>query len=196
MEAFMKKTVLALLIFATALGSAAAVGFDILSYPAPLEGGNILVDLGLGYSNWGSHSGWKMKIPPLVATAEYCLPIPVPISVGGLFSYARYGNSYTYMGNHTWNHNYFIFAGRANWHFGFDISWLDLYAGMNIGYRYYSVKYDGPNKGWADDWYTSSYSGLYWGTQAGAHFYFTNFIGAVAEVGYPIYAKAGVALKF
>ena len=137
-----------------------------------------------------------MKIPPLVATGDYCLPISVPISVGAMFSFAQYEYSYDYLGSHSWTHTYLIFAGRGNWHFGFDIKGLDLYAGLSMGYRYYNYQYDGADKTWADNWYTSSYSGLYWGTQAGVHYYFTKNFGVGAEFGYPIFVRAGLAFKF
>jgi hypothetical protein len=41
------------------------------------------------------------------------------------------------------------------------------------------------------------YSAFYWGLQAGARWFFTDFIGAFAEFGYGLsYVKAGVAFKF
>jgi hypothetical protein len=42
----MKKFFLALLIFMLTCGCAFA--FDILSYPTPINGGNVMVDIGIG----------------------------------------------------------------------------------------------------------------------------------------------------
>ena len=188
----MKKTALLFLIFMTAAGFAFAA--DILQYPPPLKGGNVLVDIGLGYADWGNSPSWKMKIPPLVAAGEYCLPVGIPVSVGGMFAFSQFGWSYT--GGHDWTYTDLIFAGRGNWHWNIDLSWLDLYTGVNLGYKHFSVKYDGPDQIWADLNYSWNYSGLYWGIQAGAHFYFTNYIGLALEGGWPVYAKAALALKF
>ena len=194
----MKKFVMVLLVLAVVGSSAFA--FDILSFPPPLEGGGkLMVDLGIGYAGWGTYSGWKMKVPPLVATVEFALPVNVPISVGGLFSFSQYTwdwNVYGYSSAHKWTHTYMIFAALANWHWGFDVKWMDVYTGLNIGYQSYSSKYDGPDKDYASRYYSWDYSGIYWGTQVGIHFYFTDVIGLALEVGYPIYAKAALALKF
>ena len=186
----MKKLALLLLIAVVVGGTAFTL--DLLEYPPPVEGGNILVDLGVGFGTFGA-SGWKVKIPPLAATVEYCLPVPVPISVGGMFSFFQYGWDYT--GGHSWLYNFMVFAGRANWHWNFDVDWLDFYTGLSMGYQSFSAVYSGPDKTWADSTYNWSYSGLYWAGQVGAHFYFTKHLGAVAEFGYPLLVKAGVALK-
>ena len=188
----MKKAILILLVFAAAASPVFAA--DILQYPLQLRGGNILIDIGLGYTDWGYSTTWKMKIPPIVASAEYCLPVGVPVSVGGLFSYSLYDWDYT--GGHNWTYTYMVFAGRGNWHWNLDLSWLDLYTGLNLGYRYFSVDYEGPDKIWADRYYTWNNSGLFWGVQGGAHFYFTKYAGFAVEGGWPIYAKVALALKF
>jgi len=188
----MKKIFLVLMVITMVAGSAFA--FDILSYPTSLQGGNIQVDIGLGYSGWGSYSGWKMKIPPLVASVEYCLPVAVPISVGGMFAISQYG--WDFYSNHSATYTYLTFAARGNWHWGFEIDWLDLYTGLGIGYQHFTQKWEGPNAAYYEKWYNYNYGGLYWGTQVGAHFYFIPMVGVVVEFGYPIYAKAALALKF
>jgi hypothetical protein len=40
------------------------------------------------------------------------------------------------------------------------------------------------------------YGGFAIGGQLGAHFYFTDMVGAVLEFGYPFVGKVGLALKF
>ena len=188
----MKKILMVLLVLAVVGSSAFA--FDILSYPPSVKGGDIMVDLGIGYSGWGSYSGWKMKIPPLVASVEYALPVDVPISVGGMFAIAQYG--WDFYSQHSAKYTFLTFAGRGNWHWGFDIDWLDLYTGMSIGYQSFSYSVDGPDKAYWEKFYNWNYGGFYWGTQIGAHFYFAKNIGINVEFGYPIYAKAALALKF
>ena len=185
----MKKILLTLLIFAI-FGGLAFAEFDPLSYPPPVKGGNILADAGLGFRSTG-YSSAKWKIPPIFIQAEYALPVGVPISVGGMFTICSYGYDYNWGRKYSWKWTDMTFAARGNWHWGFDIDWLDLYTGIAIGYLYSKWDSDGIGSGWDYD-----YSGVFFAFQGGAHFYFTDFIGAVVEVGYPYWIKAGVALKF
>jgi len=185
----MKKLTLVLLIIAIVGGSTFAL--DLLEYPPPVTGGDILIDIGIGFGVFGA-SGWNMRIPPLDAAVEYCMPIPVPISVGGSFTFFQYGWN---TGDHSWTYNFMIFAGRANWHWNFDIDWLDFYTGLSMGYQSFTANYSGPDKTWASSAYNWGYDGLYWAAQAGGHFYFTKNIGVMAEVGYPLLIKTGLALK-
>jgi len=166
-------------------------GFNILSYPPSVEGGNILLDAGLGLTGW---HGYDLKLPPLFLQVEYALPVGVPISVGGMFSIHSFGydsgiGAYKY--EFRWTE--LVIAARGNWHWGFNVNWLDVYTGLSLGYdiSIASHKYNGQS-------YTggTSYGGFYWGLQAGAHFYFTKTIGMVVESGYPYFLKVGVAVKF
>ena len=188
----MKRVVLVLLILV--LGSSFAFSFDLLDYPPALRGGNFLIDLGIGYGGWGSSYG-RLHVPPIVVTGEYCLPVGVPISVGAMFAFSRYEDSYSWLRDYKWTFTYLTFAGRGNWHWNLPVNGLDLYTGLSLGYQHGIVSYSGPDQDYAN-YRGSSVSDLYWGFQAGAHYYFTNNIGVMAEVGYPIYIKAGLALKF
>jgi hypothetical protein len=188
----MKKLLLLLVVFV--VGSVGAFAFDILSYPPPVEGGNILVDVGLGFT--GAEYG-DISVPPLRASVEYALPVGVPISVGGFFAFHR--NTYeTFAGEWAWNH--LTIAARANWHWGFDVSWFDLYTGLMLGYTINSLSFDAKS-GYAS--LSSYYEDLYaddshflFSFQLGSHFYFTKIVGAFVEFGYPYWANVGIALKF
>jgi len=183
-----KKIVLVVLILV--LAGSSAFAFDILSYPPPVKGGNVMLDLGLGLRAMGfSNASWK--VPPLFAQVEYALPVGVPISVGGMFAICSYGYKWgPAHSNSEWTWTDMNFASRGNWHFGFDIDWLDLYAGLSLGYTYSRFH----ASGW--DFGSTNYSGFFFAGQVGAHFYFTKMVGVVAEVGYPYWIKAGLALKF
>ena len=183
----MKKIVLVLLVLAIAGSSAFA--FDVMSYPPPVSGGNVLLDAGIGLRATG-YSSAKWKIPPLFVQAEYALPVGVPISVGGMFTVCSYG--YNYYGWADWTWTDMTFAARGNWHWGFDVSWLDVYTGLSLGYTY--SKFSSNHSDW--DKYSSDYSGFFFAGQVGAHFYFTQMVGAMVEFGYPYWVKAGIALKF
>ena len=211
----MKKFFLTLLIYVLTCGSAFA--FDILSYPPPITGGNVLVDAGIGLTAYGSSYG-NISIPPIFVNVEYALPVELPISVGGFAAFYRY--NYRVIGNSGWQYTFLTFGGRADWHWGFDISWLDLYSGIWIGYNVFSADWVGSDSGnttpttpthpglpygsllpkfqiVSSSGYTApSYGGFCYGFQFGAHFYFTNNIGLVLESGYPFALKVGAALKF
>jgi hypothetical protein len=185
---FVKKLIFILLVFVV-LGTAVHAA-DILNYPPPLKGGTVLLDAGLGLT-W--HPGWlfnwKMSIPPLFASVEYCLPVGVPISVGGMFSLYQYKYDYNPYGYHyIGKYTYLIFTARGNWHWNLNVKNLDLYTGINLGYRAYIHSDERTND--------YNYGGFYSDIQAGLHYYFTPNIGLMAEVGYPYWAKAGLALKF
>jgi hypothetical protein len=190
MEESMKKLVISAVALVAACGALWA--FDPLKYPPPVAGGNLLVDVSVGYAGaYGfTGSGVSLKIPPLSAGVEYALP-SIPLSVGGMIAFYQYGYDWSVY-SETWT--YVIGGARANWHWGLDVPWLDLYTGIFLGYRYFKWSYDGPTLG---GWYAEpSYGGLAFGGQVGAHFYFTKTIGALVEAGYPFLIKAGLALKF
>jgi hypothetical protein len=85
---------------------------------------------------------------------------------------------------------------RGNWHWGFNVNWLDLYSGIAIGYRAFwqDYKLGSGYSGSSAPISNYDYSGLDWGLQFGAHFYFTPKVGAMIEIGYPM-NRIGVAFK-
>jgi hypothetical protein len=183
----MKKLVLALVVLAAISGTVSAI--DLLQYPPPLSGGgDVMLDIGVGFSHsYGAGWGTKLRIPPLYAVVEYALPVKVPISVGGIFAFSQYRSVNTY--SWTWTYTYLTIAARANWHWAFNVKWLDFYTGLSLGWNIGIVDYDGPGD-------AGSVGGFTGGPQVGAHFYFTDTVGLAVEFGYPIFAKVGLALKF
>jgi len=182
----MKKGLLFFLVLLVVAGSVFSA--DLSIYPQPLEGGSILVDAGAGYA-LSDHRNASMQIPPIIVSADYCLPVGLPISIGGLLAFYRFNfNTPLLTYSSTWT--YMTFGARANWHWNLDVSQLDLYTGVFVGYNFFydDSKMQGHGK------YVES--GMKFGGQAGMHYYFTDSVGAVVEVGYPFIAKAGVAFKF
>lgn len=188
----MKKLFLFLLVLAIGCGSVFA--FDITKYPPPISGGNVMLDAGIGLRLIGYGNG-KMKIPPLFVQVDYALP-NIPITLGGHASYYQYAwdtGSATYKWTYSWNFLTLLF--RANWHWGFDVSWLDLYSGLNLGYQIFWEDVSYPS-GYTGGTTSYNYGGFDWGaTIIGARFYFTPKIGAMVELGYPG-LRAGVTFKF
>jgi hypothetical protein len=150
-----------------------------------------MIDAGIGLRALGL-TGHKISFPPLFVQGEYALPVGVPISVGGGITFGQwkwemwgFGYKVTYVTPHA----------RANWHWGFDIPWLDLYSGLSMGWDIASVKWNN-NSSYGGYLGGTAASGFFWAFQGGAHFYFTEHVGAVVETGYPYWLKAGIALKF
>jgi hypothetical protein len=148
-----------------------------------------MVDAGIGLTFYGSTYG-KISIPPIFLNVEYALPVNVPISVGGFAAFYRY--NYRVVGDSGWQYTFVTFGGKADWHWGFDVRWLDLYSGVWIGYRAFMADWVGVDYNFT----APSYGGFDFGLQVGAHFYFTDNIGLVLESGYPFALKVGAALKF
>jgi hypothetical protein len=84
---------------------------------------------------------------------------------------------------------------RGNWHWGFDISWLDLYTGVSLGYYAFWMDYKlGSAYGSGYKPIEYNYSWFAYGGQLGAHFYFIKNCGAMVELGFPI-MRVGLAFK-
>jgi len=164
-------------------------GFNILSFPPPVQGGNIMLDLGLGLRNYSN----DLIIPPLFIQAEYALPVGVPISVGGIFSFYQTGWD-SGPRSHRWTE--LIIAARANWHWGFNVNWLDFYTGLSLGYDISIADYKLNGNKYDPGNLSRTYGGFDFGFLAGAHFYISKTFGFEVETGYPYYLKAGIALKF
>ena len=186
----MKKKLLVLLAFTLVCTSVFA--FDIMQYPSSVQAGNWLVNAGVGFGRYGS-SNWNVRIPPLSASAEYCLNVGPPISVGGMVTFIQYDWNADRV--NSWYYSFIIIAARANWHWNFPVNNLDFYTGLSMGYQYFTSTYTGTGYNLAAS-YEWNYRGLYWGGQVGARYFFTQKVGAFAEFGYPTWLKAGLTIKF
>ncbi|MDR1973025.1 MAG: hypothetical protein LBQ46_14020 [Treponema sp.] len=186
------KKLLAFFIVLTALGTLSVSAMDLTSFPAAVSGSHALVNAGVGF---GSARYGKMSIPPLTATVDIPLALAgLPFSFGGMFGFTQ--SRWTYWGNDYLSYNVFVFGGRANYHINFGVNKLDTYAGLTLGWEMGTW---GSNNNTDDSWlrYYGNYSAFHFGFQAGARYFFTNNIGAFAELGYGLsYVKAGLALKF
>ncbi|MDR2519423.1 MAG: hypothetical protein LBD13_08455 [Spirochaetaceae bacterium] len=177
----------------------------LLQYPEPIQAGNWLLDVGVGFGLGGANT----LIPPILFTFEYALPLGgLPFSLGGLvgFAWSHYeGNSWYYSPSQTkyiqdWFH---IPVGfRIAYHFNWGVKNLDTYVTTTLGadimiYDGYHKKPDG-SKGASYDNTATAFDWLMIGTHIGARYYFTPMIGAFLELGgwSPHYAALGLALKF
>lgn len=187
------------------LAGASASAWDasyLLTYPKPIEKGNWLLDLGIGFGLGGSNT----LIPPILFTAEYALPIAdLPFTIGGLVGFAW---SHWESGDKSNKKNYWerdwihIPVGfRIAYHFNWGVDKLDTYVTTTLGWDiaiYTGTYYDGSgNKHDYDDEYNGVDYFLF-GTHIGARYYFIPNVGAFLELGgyAPHYAALGVAFRF
>lgn len=184
----MKKFIIGFLGLFILMGASAQNTFDK---------GDIVLNLGVGFGNTLYGSGYKTTVPPISASFEYGIidnlfDSKSSIGVGGYFGYSesKYelnGPSYS-----DFKYSNALFGARGSFHYAF-VEKLDTYSGVSLGYNVVSSKYDGETI----HGYKSEASALYLGWYAGARYYFTDAVAAMAEVGYDIaYLNIGVAIKF
>jgi hypothetical protein len=143
----------------------------------------------------GPTGGYDIRLPPLSASVDYRLPIKLPITVGGIFTFTQWKYSYSFLGTGTgydfvWNN--IGIGARGMYHFNF-LKNLDTYAGLTLGYVIQT--FDG------GDYSGNAYEGVpffLWGANVGARYFFTKNIGAYLEAGYSglQFLSAGLTLKF
>lgn len=149
------------------------------------KNGDKLLNVGIGVNSY-----YQGGIP---VGASFEVGVTDAISVGGNIDYlssdygAGAGSKFTAL----------YFGARANYHFNeilnIESDKVDVYGGLNLGYRSFSWKND------FDGDYGKSYgSGLYLGALVGGKYYFSDNIGAFLELGAigSTNARIGVAFKF
>lgn len=157
------------------------------NYGAGIEEGDVIIDAGVGLGSGvvslALNKGWF--IPPAEVSLEVPVKLgPCPFSFGGAFTYDANGWRDSYTDEVYFSHNMYI-AGMAKYHFMFPPKNLDLYAGLKAGVNLYI-----------------SESGFhfnpipYLSEIIGASWYFSDSFGVNLEFGNPIWARAGVSLKF
>jgi len=184
-----KKIIVAMLVLLAFAGSASA--FDFMSAADGIKDSSIFVNIGVGIG--GNPGGENVTLPPLSFSVDYLLPIPIPLSVGGFFSFAMYGNDYS---SYKCEQIYMAFGGRVAWHVDLGLKNLDLYLGAALGYMMFTHQHTYPNY---PSYNSKAETGsFYFGGFLGARYFFTNNIGVWLEAGYSAltYASLGLALKF
>ncbi len=97
-----------------------------------------------------------------------------------------------------WKYNYYVFGLRGSYHFNEALKItnpnVDLYGGVTLFYRGYSIKYTGPQTDYLG---SASTGGISFAFHAGAHYYFSQSVGGFAELGYGISPlQLGLSFKF
>ena len=162
--------------------------------PTFVKGDNV-VSLGVGLggylgTGWSYTGSSAKKMPLIAASFDHCIIDNLfneksSIGVGGLigFKSVKFPDWVKY--------NYFVFGARGTFHYAL-VNKLDTYGGLHLGYDYCNVKWIGH-----DSYNHGGASGFSYGFFVGGRYYFTDSIGAYAELGYG-YAilNLGVSFKF
>ncbi|KAA9325548.1 hypothetical protein F0P96_19650 [Hymenobacter busanensis] len=157
---------------------------------------NLGVGVGLGY---GYGFGTIKATPAMSLSVERGFIDgvgPGTIGIGGLVGYKGY--HYDYSGGYKASWSNILVSARGTYHYNIlENPKLDTYAGLSVGVRVESYKntYFDNTPGY--DGYKSSSSYITSGLFIGGRYFFTDNIGAFAELGYDMnYLKLGLSAKF
>ncbi len=177
----MKKTTLSVILLLLALTTTFA------QKTGGFAKGDKLLNIGVGVNSY-YNSGF-----PLGASFE--VGVTDDISVGANVDYL--GSKYSGFG-YEYKFTTIYFGARGSYHFNeilnIDNDKIDLYAGATVGFRSFTFK-----DKYSGETLTGTYgSGVYLGGYLGGKYYFTNNIGAFAEVGAigSTNVRLGVGFKF
>lgn len=185
------------LLLAVTLAGAMASAWDWTSYCENLDGNHWLVKAGVGYGyslakfKWdyaGVETSAKGAVNGLAIPiqGEFLLSkIPLGITANFRPIFGKYAGGMKASG-------FAVMAG-ANYHVAPGPDWLDLYAGLEMGIFYTSVKYEIP---FVNDTVKGKGAAFAIGPHIGASFLFTKHIGLNVEAGYPTYGSVSVAFAF
>jgi len=151
--------------------------------------GDKVINLGIGLGTY-SGKGYVTTVPPLSGSFEYGVKDHLfddksSLGVGGYLGYMA--DKITFA-PYEWKFNHLTIGARGALHYQL-IDKLDTYAGLMLGYETISsTKYA--------DQISPISSGFSWALFVGGRYYFSDKIGAFAELGYGIAdLQLGIAIK-
>lgn len=197
----------ALALLAGAASSANALGFGNSPTPglgralrpaaakagdAPFEVGTNAVNLGIGFGTSYAYLGSSVSSTPAFSASFERGVVELGPGVIGLGVLAGYqGTSADYFGFKQKSTDVVV-AVRGAFHYPVSDK-FDAYAGIGIGYRSISYSFDGAGIGST----TANYGGVFSAGFLGGRYFFTDAIGAFAELGYDqTFLKIGLTAKF
>ncbi|MDR2491708.1 MAG: hypothetical protein LBD20_09945 [Spirochaetaceae bacterium] len=164
------------------------------SYAPGIDSSKVFINAGVGLGL--TPIGYLPGVPPISVSADFKLPVKVPITIGGTATISTRGQS-SGSGDYKIDISYINlgFGVRGAWHFNF-IKNLDTYLGLTLGYviQTADVKY---GKAYENS-YKPTYDGVsffLYGFNIGARYFFTKNIGAYFEIGYSGLQIGGIGLS-
>ncbi len=157
--------------------------------------GNILLNAGIGL---GTYDADNLSFPALAVSVDYMAQDHLfddksSLSLGAYTGFYRQSWKVSYMDlvgritNATNSTNTFVLGARGGLHYKL-VDKLDTYGGLMLGYAKTSYSTNGGS---------SSDGEFKWGLFIGARYFFTDKIGAFAELGYGVSPiELGVSFKF
>ncbi|MFD1772232.1 hypothetical protein [Sphingobacterium suaedae] len=111
----------------------------------------------------------------------------------GVGAYAAFSTKKESFGGYgQWKYTHILAAARGSYHLKVNSTKFDPYGGIMLGYNIASVKWDGEDEAPI----SSSAGGFLWGGHIGSNYWFSEKIGAFAEIGYGAgILNAGVTFK-
>ncbi len=159
------------------LAAFATLTFLSNSYAQDIEKNDNVIYLGFGFDPF--FRGHSKNVGPAVIGYERIITDVIGIGrfgVGGTVAQSWYGN----------NQGRTSILAKCAYHFDFNVTGLDFYAGLGLGYNFYNWNEHQHGK-------TNFGSHIY----AGVRYFFNNNFGVWGEVGYGVSAfQGGVAFKF
>jgi len=163
------------------------------SYSPAVADSTLLVNVGIGLGS--PTRGLNMGIPPVSASVDLVLPVPLPITVGAvaMFTSWKYSENVDVI-NVTASYRNIGIGVRGMYHFNF-LEALDTYAGLTVGYVIQSAKVKTSG---APGNHSARAAGNFvlWGLNIGGRYYFNELIGAYVELGYNSLQFLGIGATF
>lgn len=165
------------------------------NYGAGIKPGTMSIDFAMGinddfFDTLELEIDGAWSFPYMDLSFDIALPIwKLPLSWGGFIGTSFGGASQPGVKTSLF---FMSFGGHVKYHIMLPVKNLDVYAGIRMGAEiaYMKNKYHGvTNKSWDG-------TGFYFSSFLGAHYYLNDTFGFVLELGYPVWAKAGVSIKF
>ena len=198
----MKKFIIGVLLFFALFISAFASG--PIDYADGINDSSIFINAGAGFplinilnamdyvSSSGSYFS-KTKIPSFSVSADFHLPIGLPVSAGAYYGITIYDEK----DDNIWrNHGWYMGIGaRISWHFNFKVKNLDPYAGGVIGLLIHNRNHELLATNEPEE--TTNYQ-IFCGGHIGIRYFFSNNIGIYLEAGFNqiTVGSIGLSLKF
>jgi hypothetical protein len=200
----MKKYLLGLLL---CLAGIPVFGLDLTEYPAAINKGSILFNIGAGYGTM-INKGTQTLVPPVIVSADFALPIGgLPFSLGLMagFSGEFVKSTNVQVTNSaetgSGEFNYYVFGGggRFSYHFNWGVDKLDTYSTITLGFLLNSTNYKVEASGQPGSASDSDSEFLFlWGFNIGGRYFFTPHFGLFLDMGYTrlTVISLGMAFKF